>query len=345
MARSDSALWLTATAFSVLIPLSIAVNTPIPATVAVESRSPLIQQWRDARLRHQLDGHTTTVDALIFSPDSQVLISGGAQNDPTIRRWSVQTGRQLDNQRAQATSVEALAIGADGRILASSGGDTGIHIWQNGRYERAIINHFHNILALAISPDGRVLVSGGLDGIRVWDLIAQRPLYTLARFGTPTYKLAISTDGYTLASGGRDGRVQLWDLRTGDRLGEWQAPDLGPVTALAFTPDGETLLAGGDDRLIYIWDLATGETVRPPLRGHTGEIRALTVHPSGEFFASASDDGARLWELPSGDPIGQLNAHQDWTHSLAFSPDGRFLATGSYDRQIAIWEALTEGQF
>lgn len=308
---------------------------PLPA----EGRTAIANRWRAVRLVHQLRGHETRVDALLFSTDSRVLISGGTLNDPTIRHWSLQSGRQLNSTRAQATTVQALAIGMDGFLLASSGGDTGIHIWQRGRYERALMNHFSAILALAISPDNRVLVSGGFDGIRVWDLAAQRPIYTLARFETPTYELAIAADGRTLASGGPNGRVQLWDLRTGDRLAELQAPRLGDVTALAFAPDGKTLLAGGDDRLIYLWNLPTGEPLREPIAGHTGKIRAIAVHPSGEFFASASDDGARLWTLPSGRPLNRLSARQDWVDALAFSPDGRWLATGGFDRQIAVWEA------
>ena len=305
---------------------------------AAEPAKPAAARWREAQLRHELRGHETAVEALTFSPDSQVLISGGTQNDATIRRWAVQSGRQVSTTRAQAISIRALALSADGNLLASSGGDTGIHVWQHGQYERAIINHFHPILALVISPDNRVLVSGGLDGLRVWDLAARRPLYTLARFETPTYTLALSADGRTLASGGRQGRIQIWDLRTGDRLATWQVENLDKVTALAFAPDGQTLLAGGDDRLIHLWHWPTGARLRSPLAGHTGEIRALTVHPSGELFASASNDGARLWELPSGELANQLSS-PDWVGSLAFSPDGRWLALGRYDRHIALWEA------
>ncbi|NEO23401.1 MAG: WD40 repeat domain-containing protein, partial [Moorea sp. SIO4A5] len=66
----------------------------------------------------------------------------------------------------------------------------------------------------------------------------------------------------------------------------------------------------------------------------------IAINPvNGTILASASRDGVRLWNLNTGKQIAWLTGHQDWVQSLAFSRDGRFLATGGFDRTIKIWQA------
>ncbi|AFZ34935.1 WD-40 repeat-containing protein [Stanieria cyanosphaera PCC 7437] len=300
------------------------------------------QSWREVKLLHTLPEHQTSVDSLLFTPDNQTLISGGGTNDPEMRFWSVATGEQLTQVRAQRTAILAMAMSRDGKILISGGEDAGINFWdwETGKYQTTLLSHQNSVTSLAIAPDNQVLVSGGLDGIKVWNLAysPQRPIYTLAEIGNPTNVLSISPNGYLLASGNGDGIVKFWNLRTGTLVSEFTAHQQ-TITGLVFSEDGNSLITASHDRTIKIWDLASGQLLKT-LQGHTGMIRAIALHPDEQILASGGNDGIFLWNLQNGEVITQLQEHHNWIQSLAFSPNGKYLASGGFDATVKIWTGV-----
>ncbi|HBE20620.1 MAG TPA: WD40 repeat domain-containing protein [Cyanobacteria bacterium UBA11149] len=324
-------------AMSQSIPVPVPPNTPTqplpPSNIPSFSNS-----WRNPELLYTIDAHATVVDSLLFSPDGATLISGGSYNDGKLKLWDVKTGRSIDKIRAQRVSVTQLAIAPDSSILASCGEDSALNLWnwETGEYTHLFLEHTSNLLALAITPDSRVLASGGLDGIRLWDLKKQRPIYNLARFDHQTYSLAIHPQGDILASGHKFGSIKLWNIKTGQSLGSISAHNR-PVDGLAFTPDGQTLVSGSYDRTIKIWNIRNRTLLRT-LSGHTGRIWAIAMNPDGETLASASRDGIRLWNIKTGELLKLITVAEDWAQSVAFSPDGKLLATGGFDSNIRIWQ-------
>ncbi len=302
---------------------------------------PVVQRWQPPKLLRTLEGHTAAVDSLVFTQDGQYLISGGSYNDPMLRFWWVETGREIESLRGQRTAVSSLVMSPNGKTLASGGDDGGINLWdwdseqQIQKHTGTLLDHDSNIMSLAITPDSQLLVSGALDGIRVWNLNNQRPFYVLAGYGNPTYAVTISPNGYVMASADQQGKVRLWHLETGSQISEGQLHS-GPINVIAFTKNGRSLITGSYDRTIKVWDVASGQ-LRYSLRGHGERIRAIAVHPYQNIIASASNDGIRIWNLNSGLLLSHLE-HNDWVESLAFSPDGTILASGSYDAKIRLWE-------
>lgn len=306
----------------------------IPPT---EQGTPSPGDWSRVKLIRVLEGHLTTVNSLVFSADGNILISGGSNNDPTLRFWSLNTGDKLDQIRAQRSAVLTLAMSPNGSTLVSSGGDAGINIWDwnTGEYQATFLDHQSKVLSLAITPDSQLLVSGGLDGIRVWTLNPRRPLYRLVGYGNPSYALAINPNGSILASGDGDGRVRFWSLKEAKLVSEF-LPHQEQITGIAFTPDGKNLITSSEDRTIKIWDLDTGALLHT-LIGHTGSVRSIALNPDGITLASASNDGVTLWNIATGELLNQISREKDWVNSLAFSPDGRLLASGGFDFVIRVW--------
>lgn len=300
-----------------------------------------IQPWRRVELVYTLEEHKSTVQSLIFSPNNRILISGGGINNPEMKFFSLEKGKELTEIRAHQTGILALAVSPDGNTLVSSGEDAGINFWdlQTGKFEFKIIDHVSSVTSLAIAPNGQVLVSGSLDGIKVWrfDYTPQRPLYTLANRNNPITALAINPNSSLLASGNREGKVQFWNLTEGTFVSEF-APHDKDITGLAFSNDGERLITASSDRTIEIWDLASGQLLRT-LTGHRGRIRTIALHPNGTTLASAGDDGIILWDLERGELLTRLRGHNNWVQSLAFSPDGEYLASGGFDATVKIWQS------
>ena len=321
----------------------------VPETERVFSANP----WRTAVPLYTLIGHNTGVDSLVFSIDGKTLFSGGSENDGALRAWSVKSGKLIDQDkdvRAQQTDVMTLAVTPNGKMLISSGKDATVNLWMliqededddeitfPKEFQTSFVEHRYEVLAVAISPDGQVLVSGALDGIRVWNIYPQRPIYQLTGIGNPVYALAFNPDGQLIASGDGDGKVQFWNIKRGTFVSEF-FPHQEPITALTFTPDGKLLITASYDRTIKIWDLETGTLIHT-LVGHTERVRAIALHPDGRTLATGSNDGIRIWDIVSGDFIKGYQGHRDWVTALAFSRDGRYLASGGLDSAVVIWDS------
>ncbi len=148
-----------------------------------------------------------------------------------------------------------------------------------------------------------------------------------------------SPDGKLLLAGGRNSQPQLWDVVTGQPIGE-PLPHDGELKSVAFSHDGAWIVTAGTDKAVRLWDVATREPIGEPLL-HPQAVHAVAISPDSKLLATGCNNGiTTLWELPAG------TRRREWkqsgsVHAIEFSPDGLRLVTGNALRRAQIWDSTT----
>ncbi|KAI0543896.1 WD40-repeat-containing domain protein [Xylaria curta] len=303
----------------------------------------------------ELNSYNTSPDrvrSVAFSTDDRRLACGSGNK---VRIWKAVASAQVkasymkqyeeeDVFRGHLKPVSTVRFSPDGRHLLSSSFDTTARIWRLNNID----------VDMAMTKD-LSLTLPGTDGQQV------SPRGPLLCHKTSVCFVKFSVDGKMAASGSFDGEILLWDAGKGTPIRALTGGHSRPIKSLAFSRNGKFLISAGNDGTVGIWDTGSGKMIRK-LEGHTDWIRSAVLSPDEQFVASASDDKTvRVWNIKnnlagdenresveedqnlSGKPIVQkesriLLGHWDYVVSVAFSSDGRYLASGADDGRILIWD-------
>ncbi|KAF8544991.1 WD40-repeat-containing domain protein [Trichophaea hybrida] len=295
--------------------------------------------------------------ALVFSPlMSKIKIQFRHQVLPWIKnRPAVQYdwGPSLQTLEGHGLMVCSVAFSPDGQLLASASFDNKVLLWDlstgatiGGIHGHSSYEEFPWVSPVMFSPDSKLLASGSHDGtVRLWDPFTVSSHGILEGHSSSISAVAFSPDGNLLASGSYDKTIMLWDPLTGATHRTINGHS-DCVSAVAFSPDSRLLASGSHDHTVRLWDTSTG-ALCGICEGHCGKISSVSFSPVGKLLATGSlnDNTVRLWDAFTGAAHRTIKTHSIEPGILAvvFSPNGQFLAAGSHDNKVILWDPSTGG--
>ena len=331
--------------------------------------------FQQSEVRKHLSGEPSLIAYKILQEKEK---KPGKNANDSVNFWDYfraleQLRKALSNWRcvktlpAKAGWVLSLAFSYDGKFLASGNEWGAIEIWNASTWQeiQTLSHQNGQDRALSFTPDGLKLVSGNNSIITIWELATGQQVHRLSGHSGSINSLAISPDGLKLASGSSNGTVKLWQLSTGEEICTFYGHGES-VQSVIFSPDGQRLISSGND--IRVWEAASmGKKLLNLTGGHYGEVNSVAISPDGQTLAS-SGLTIKLWDVNIWEKYIALNSANEeedeeeeysyqsdrfpdeyailmkhWTSvlCLAFSPDGKTLASGSGDTSIKIWEVGT----
>jgi WD40 repeat protein/serine/threonine protein kinase len=315
-----------------------------------------VWEAESGRPLHSWQAHPSAANRVAFSSDGRFLVSTGGDDQhhkDEVRIWDAMTYAELQAiERPKNRGVRGLALSPDGKRLAFSlVGEPEVMVWdtQTGRELLTLRGRIGGVNCVAFSSDGRWIASGSGNGnqpangdVKIWDSQTGQERVTLGERMHGVWSVAFSPDGRRLATGGGDQNVKIWDLATGQEaltLREHRHA----VWSVEFSRDGHRLVSASVDRTVRVWDGRPWQEGEPgqevlTLHGHTGSVDSVAFHPREQRLASGDSNGViKLWEGWAGKESRTLRAK---AQALAFSPDGKWLATAApqYDH-VKLWDA------
>jgi WD40 repeat protein len=299
-----------------------------------------VESGREVGQKRQLEGEVRHV---VFSPDGTRVAAAGSGG--VVRQWRFDSTDEVAPPfRAHKGTVRAMAYDPSGEVLATGGDDHVVLVWDAniGRVEQRLTAHADWVNAVAFADGGATLLSaaGRSEGRSVdrriieWDVATGTPKAEMSGHTDAVRGLAVSPDGSHFASAGADGLVFQWN-RAESRIVSTLTGNTQRVFDVAFSPDGRLVASAGRDHTVRLWEAATGIPSQP-LRGHGAAVRGIAF--AGNSLVTGGNDGRIfIWDVDNvtrSRLMSRLPDQPAAVRSVAVSPNGRWIATGSVDGSV-----------
>lgn len=285
---------------------------------------------------------------LALARDGRRMLTGS--DDKSARLWDLSRGSVLLKLPPGHSDVTAAAISPDGRLLFTGDAVGRCRLWDaaTGALRWTAEAHSRAITSAVFLPDGDAVLTSSIDNtVAQWDVKTGRErLPWILKHPGAVFSMALSPDGRRVATASADKAVRLWDCASAKELAVLAAGG-EPVNAVAFSPDGKRLVTTDAAGNVRLWDAENLREIHvrskpsaPFLSRDDMAVQAWSAvfSPDGNQVLTIGGNEACLWDAKDARPKVRFSPHNS-VASARFSPDGKRIVTGSWDKTARIWDA------
>ena len=302
-----------------------------------------------------MEGHSTNINTLAFSPDGSILASAG--EDKIICLWDVRTGMLLKTLSGHKSLINKVVFSPDGKYLLSGDKASDLYIWETEDYSivKAISHNTKlGLNDILVSKKGEYFYTA----VVVW--MIKRDIRTGEKIGaeiTPhendIHSAAFNpTEEVIFTSSGDAGSMEAWDTQTGKKIWQQKIGDQRFTSGISASSNGRWIASYYYDGIINIWSQTNGKKIKTiKAHGESDYINAVRFSPDSEFLITgATDNKIKIWSIKEKggifggleiDQIKELNGHTGAIEEIQFSPDGKLIASAGRDYTVRIWDTET----
>lgn len=283
------------------------------------------------------------ITAVVALPEGEQIVA--VSGSGALSRWSLASGRRLQQFGAGQGRVDSLAVLHGGSHLLCGTADGALAVWDLGA-ERQVVRiaaHAGAVSACAVSPDAPRVVSGSSDRVlRLWELGSAESLVSQDGHAGPVTSCAVTPDGRTAVSASEDGALKVWDISTGACRATLEGhADL--VTACAISPDGRQMVSGARDGSVLLWTLdPTCTAARMDVVVARGSlVSGCAFLPGGRILTASQGGDLEIRSLSALDDVRILGPAGGPVAGVALTPDGALLLSIGRDGAATLWDVTT----
>jgi WD40 repeat protein len=283
--------------------------------------------------------HDAPLRRAAFSPNGKLIVT--ASEDATARVWDATTGTEIAVLKGHTAALVDAAFSPDGKEIVTASNDQTARVWAAPKQPTLAVLRSspkqrltsNLMLAAAFDPDDRVVTVGADGSVRIWSHSRDR---IEGRTATGSASVAgFNADGRRAAIVGGDGTTYIWDVLRRRLLARLHTTG---VVAATLSDDGEFAVTSATDGTARVIDVASRRT-RMQVRTELGSLYAATLNPEHSLLVTGANGKAEVWEVPSGRRVAVLLGHTGPVLAVAFSADGKLLATAGFDGTTRLWDS------
>ena len=309
-----------------------------------------------ARIEMIFNKHNDIVTSVRFIPGDSLMVTSSV--DSTIKIWERKSGG-IVKEIKQLSGIAYMDLSSDGNYVVTGGYDSTVRLWRitDGVLLKEFKGHSGTVWTVAFTNDGKKVASGGNDGlVNIWDVESGALLHKLQGHRRIVWSVKFDPGGTKLASSSFDFSIKLWNVDDGKLV--WDNKEhKETVVDIAFSHDGKMLASTSDDKTIKLWNVAEQKLIRTMKVAE--HVQAVTFSPDdkrlmtggrdkpmiGEFLQEIFGNSkfnpgvsARLWDVETGKLLQTFTKHENDVMDVAYSHDGKWVATASADKTVDLWK-------
>jgi WD40 repeat protein len=288
--------------------------------------------------------HTKTVRSVGFSGDGKYLFSFSSDKTVLFDYDKKSVSLTIEKNENDQEPVCAVLSPDSARIITGfyprgNGAFFVVYDAKNGAELSRIVRNNEAVYSAAINTEGNsIAAASGDNTVKVWDIFKGKMRTLLRGHTEPVTAAGFSGDGGQIASASNDNRIIIWDAKTADKLQSFFAHS-AEIYTLSFSTTGDRILSAGSDAAVKMWN--AGNASRLWARKAPGSwVSAYSAFSRDGKYTASGYHSIHIRDSETGSLLRELPGHEEEKaiRALDFSPDGKYLASGSADKNIIIWD-------